>query len=252
MTTFESLLSAHLESRGGVQSPPPEAEQTLSPNTPRELRIGDTFRLLRVQDVDSKWENEHQLRIEDLFPILDSATANLRQATIDGVKAANTALEIINTQRYKRKLPWLREKATELEEAHIAKALADLTKALEEYVDNTRMEILEPYRDIIESPFQIDKHGRPPFSIRPLFLCFVFQSNLIWTAEAVKALLALLNEAQKKRPEGRLWWPSGLSKLWGVLSPDGGPSPLDADLPPPLPDSDDKQSEEYFGVGHRE
>lgn len=254
LMSFITLLIQHVETRGKDKTPAPPGtpaealDSKVIPLHARKIAVGDTFRLMHVRDIDSRWEDEHQLRVEELMPILESATANLRKATLDGMKTAISALTFINTQRWKRHLIGGRRVLEQMkeEERDVGNALQVLEDALKDYNDNARMTLLEPYHQFLASPFEVDQHGRPPFSLRPLFVCFVFQSNLIWTAEALLSLLRILNAAQKKRTQAQLWFPKGMDRLFQSWFSEGDVSPLDEGLPPVVPFQTDKVEDDAF------
>ncbi|KAG9019733.1 hypothetical protein FRB90_011004 [Tulasnella sp. 427] len=257
LQSFFTLLIQHVESRGKDKTPaspgtPAEPlDSKLTPLRSRKVAIGDTFRLMQFRDVDSHWEDEHQLHIEELLPILESATANLRKATLNGIKTAISALTFINTQRWKRHLIGGRRVLEQMkeEERDVGNALAVLEDALREYTEEARMTLLEPYQHFLASPFEVDQHGRPPFSLRPLFVCFVFQCNLIWTAEALQNLLKILNAAQKKRTKAQIWFPKGLDRIFQSFF--GDVTPLDEDIPPVLPFLGEKVEDDAFENKYR-
>ncbi|KAG8916697.1 hypothetical protein FRC00_014505, partial [Tulasnella sp. 408] len=254
LMSFLPLLIQHVETRGKDKTPAPPGtpaeglDSKPAPLHTRKVAVGDTFRLMHVRDIDSRWEDEHQLRVEEVLPILESATSNLRKATLDGLQTAISALTFINTQRWKRHLIGGRRVLEQMkeEERDVGNAMAVLEAALKDYNDNARNALLEPYHDFLASPFEVDQHGRPPFSLRPLFVCFVFQSNLIWTAEALQTLLRILNAAQKKRTQAQLWFPKGLDKLFQSWFSEGEVSPLDEGLPPIIPFELDKVEDDAF------
>lgn len=191
------------------------------------------------------------------MPTLRWTTKDLRKACMDAAKAASKALTVINTQRYKRKIPWLSKKLRKIEEEEVldvAVALENLRMAIHTYKETNRFDLLQPFSSLINSDNTsplVDQHGHPPFSLRTLFLCFVFQSNLLWAAEALKSLLALMLEAEIKRPEGQMWWPTQLSRIFTFILRDSRTSPLDSawsplDVPPA-----EEDGHEYFAHGYR-
>lgn len=254
--SFLTLLASHVESRRkdyatGTATPFPK--QPLRKDN--SLRVRDTFRLIHTRRRAIVNEQGHKLRIEDLLPLLRDKTEPLRTACINAAKAARSAFAIINTQRYKRRLGSLaaRNKNAEQEEIiDVAVALKNLKVALNEYRLHARFELLKPFEYLIDSTYEIDEHGHPPFSLRTLYLCLVFQSNLIWTADSLRSLLTLVLEAQRKRPESRLWWPTSLSHMVDLVLHTERNSPLDADLPPIPGVKPPKDEEHIFVHGYRE
>ncbi|KAG8992832.1 hypothetical protein FRB94_006979 [Tulasnella sp. JGI-2019a] len=258
LMSFLTLLVSHVntrrrDARTGTDTP-------ISKSLPRHntnLRVRDTFRLIHVRRIAAKHEIIQKVRIEDFMPILRSATKDLRVACVEAAKAASNALWFINTQRYKRKLPWMAKKLRKIEEEEVldvAAALKNLRAAIDAYKTKHRFEILHPFAPLIDShnasPL-VDEHGHPPFSLRTLFLGFVFQSNLLWTADSLKSLLALILEAQKKRPEGQLWWPTQLSRFFHLLLRDAGTSPLETGQSPEDGLQSAESGEEYFAHGYQ-
>ncbi|KAG8931810.1 hypothetical protein FRC02_002104 [Tulasnella sp. 418] len=274
LQSFPTLLTDHIEwgRQDWVDDEAPDAQpidarsRPLSPNKQNEtavemeestesngLHIGDTYLLLHGRQRYQYLESVHHLRIQELLPILRSATSDLRSACLGGCDAAKSTFLIINTNRYKRKAQRLvhvedgKEARLSEESEDVSTALTKLKTALKDYTENRRHEILEPFKPFLVSfdDIQVDREGRLPFSLRPLFLCFVFQSNLIWTAESLISLLTLVQAAQRKRPSRRLWAPKGIRSIVHLWR--GGPnhSPLGEDLPPidDAPSSDDEDVE---------
>ncbi|KAG8864530.1 hypothetical protein FRB96_005033 [Tulasnella sp. 330] len=257
LMAFLTLLVSHVNTRrrdakSGVNTP---ISKSLHKNN--NFHIRDTFRLIQTRRLAAQHEIHQRLRIEDLMPTLRSTTEDLRKACMDAAKAASKALTVINTQRYKQKLPWLSKKLRRIEEEEVldtAATLEYLHTAIHAYKHTNRFELLQPFSSLIDSDNAsplVDEHGHPPFSLRTLFLCFVFQSNLLWAAEALKSLLALVLEAEKKRPDGQLWWPTHVNRILTFILRDSGTSPLDSawaplDIPPA-----EEDGHEYFAHGYQ-
>lgn len=148
-------------------------------------------------------EPGENVRLEDLVPLLHKATTDLRLACADGLKIANTLITRVNTGRW-----W---KHTD-PEPDIDRQLDVLRNAMEDFKQNRRLEVLDPFQNIIKS----FKDKTPP--PRALFYVFVFQANLVWVGEITIALLELLSETASKHPKARLWAPKRLRSLWKVLA----------------------------------
>ncbi|KAG8890358.1 hypothetical protein FRB98_008932 [Tulasnella sp. 332] len=254
---FLTILVSHVNTRrsdakSGAATP---ASTTLS--RANSLNEGDTFRLIHTRRLAAGHEFHQKLRIEDLMPILRSTTQDLRIACVDAAKAASEALTVINTQRYKRKLPCMSQRLRKVEEEEaldVARAFKNLCGAIDSYKRTHRFKLLQPFSSLIDSdnvsPL-VDEHGNPPFSLRTLFLCFVFQSNLLWAADALKSLLALILEAETKRSECQLWWPTSLTRVFEFYFRDSGASRLETmwaplDVPPA-----EEVGHEFFAYGYR-
>jgi len=217
--------------------------------------IKDTHRILQLRRNALELEKRHNLQIEDLLPILSTVTADLRGAIAQAAQAAKDSLVKINTQRYKRRLEsFTIHKTSRLarldsiqdEGIEVATALAHLESSLNEYHETRHRLILDPFSNFLDTPYETDIHDRPPFSLRPLFMSFVFQSNLLWTSDSLVSLLKVIQQAEKERPRSRLWVPKGLSKEWSLFSRNSNEEkePLGGDIPPSdpaLPAADDKE-----------
>ncbi|KAG8864596.1 hypothetical protein FRB96_005100 [Tulasnella sp. 330] len=258
LMAFLTLLVASVntrrrDARSGADTP-------ISKSMPRDdsLHTTNTFRLIYTRRLAAQHEAHQRLRVQDLMPTLRSTTEDLRKACLDAAKAASHALMVINTQRYKRKLPWLLGKLRKVEEEEVvdvATALKNLRAVIATYKQTNRFELLQPFSSLIDSDKAsplVDKHGHPPFSLRTLFLCFVFQSNLLWAADSLKSLLVLLLDVEKKRQEGRLWWPTHLSRVFAFILRGSGTSPLDSAWSPLDSPPAEEDGHEFFEHGYRE
>ncbi|KAG8885135.1 hypothetical protein FRB98_002000 [Tulasnella sp. 332] len=257
LMAFLTLLVSHMNMRRNDAKAGLNTPISMSLRLDNSLRVRDTFRLIHTRRIATKHEADQNLRIEDLMPTLRSTTEDLRVACVDAAKAASNALIVINTQRYKRKLPWLAGKLRKIEEEEVLDvvvALNNLRAAIETYKTQKRFELLQPFSSLIDSHNaapMVDEHGHPPFSLRTLFICFVFQSNILWTADSLRSLLALILDAQKKRPEGQLWWPTQLSRLFHYVLRDEGTSPLESEFSQVdiLPEEEDGDG--FFAHGYQ-
>lgn len=254
---FLTLLVSHLDVRRRDEKTGTDTPISMALRKDNSLRVRDTFRLIHTRRIAHLQELRQNLRIEDLLPTLRSTTKDLRSACTAAIKAASNALVVINTQRYKRRFPGQAAKArrvVEEEVMDVEAALKNLVTAIDTYRAKNRYDLLEPFTTIINSHTKltsmVDEEGRPPFSLRTLSLCFVFQSNLLWVADALKSLLTLLLDAQKKRPDCQLWWPTQIGKLLDFVLRDEARSPLDTDLLMQAPT--DEEEKEYFGHHYRE
>lgn len=180
-----------------------------------------------------------------MIPIVYSATADLRKTLSNALGNMSTAIRNVNDRRYRAVQP---EPLDNLRAARDA-----LRKSLEAYKESGRIAIVQPLADAVDaaSGKLLDEHGRPTVSFRPLFICFVLESNLCWTAEATLSLMNQLVELMEERKRNRLWAPTGLRKIGNLLRRGEGTAPIQGDSSMiPEPDKDDEYTRVYrkFGI----
>jgi hypothetical protein len=154
----------------------------------------------------------------------------------------SAAVRDVNSRRYKSVK---REPLDDLRSAR-----ETLREALATYKESGRIAIVQPLADAIDSVSGklLDEHGRPTVSFRPLFICFVFESNLCWTTEATITLMDQLIKLMEERKRNRLWAPTGLRKIVNLLRREEGTAPVEGGVNPmPEPSKDDKYSRVYRG-----
>ncbi|KAG8732844.1 hypothetical protein FRC10_000576 [Ceratobasidium sp. 414] len=204
------------------------------------LRVHDTHRLLHVRGRITALEIAQHTHITEMIPIVYAATADLRKALSKALETTAAAVRDINGRRYKS------VKSEPLENLYSAREA--LRTTLGEYRDSRRAAIVQPLADAVDavSGRVLDEHGRPAVSFRPLFVCFVLESNLCWTADAVLVVVGVMVRAMEERKKNRLWAPTGLRKIGNLLRRDEGTSPIQGDVNPiPDPGKDDEYSREY-------
>ncbi|CAE6431790.1 unnamed protein product [Rhizoctonia solani] len=245
-TRMDSLPPSNTVSRvattSGNVSESPDGSHT--PRKPKRkhltLRVQDTHRLLHVRGHVTALEVSQHTHISDMIPIVYSATANLRKSLSKGLESMSEAIRDVNSRRYKS------VKRESLDSLHSAREA--LREALATYKESGRVAIVQPLADAIDSVSGklLDEHGRPTVSFRPLFVCFVFESNLCWTAEATIALMNQLIKLMEERKRNRLWAPTGLRKIVNLLRREEGTAPIEGDVNPmPEPSKDDEYSRMY-------
>ncbi|KAG9080501.1 hypothetical protein FRC06_006502 [Ceratobasidium sp. 370] len=204
------------------------------------LRVHDTHRLLHVRGHVTALEIAQHTHITEIIPVVYAATADLRKALSKALETTAAAVRDINSRRYKS------VKSEPLENLYSAQEA--LRTTLGEYRDSRRAAIIQPLADAVDaaSGQVLDEHGRPTVSFRPLFVCFVLESNLCWTADAVLVVVGVMVRAMEERKRNRLWAPTGLRKIGNLLRRDEGTSPIQGDVNPvPEPGKDDEFSREY-------
>ncbi|KAL5631613.1 hypothetical protein ACGC1H_007212 [Rhizoctonia solani] len=216
---------------------------TQSPKTKRKkmtLRIQDTHRLMHVRGHVTALEVSQHMHITDMIPIVYTATANLRKSLSKALENMSVAVRDVNSRRYKS------VKQEPLDSLRSAREA--LREALATYKESGRIAIVQPLADAVDSVSGklLDEHGRPTVSFRPLFVCFVLESNLCWTVEATITLMNQLIELMEERKRNRLWAPTGLRKIGNLLRREEGTAPIQGDVNPmPEPGNDDEYSRMY-------
>ncbi|KAF8608867.1 hypothetical protein BDV93DRAFT_465925 [Ceratobasidium sp. AG-I] len=204
------------------------------------LRVHDTHRLLHVRGHVTALEIAQHTHITEMIPIVYSATADLRKALSKAVEETAATVRDLNRRRYKS------VKQEPLDKLYAARDA--LKTSLASYRDSGRTAIVQPLADAVDaaSGRMLDSHGRPTVSFRPLFICFVLESNLCWTADSVLRLMDTLIKMMEERKRNRLWAPTGLRKIGNLLRRDEGTAPIQGDVNPiPEPGKDDEFSKVY-------
>jgi hypothetical protein len=224
------------DNANGTQTPNKKA----SKHKHSTLRVYDTHRLLHVRGHVTALEIAQHTHITELIPIVYAATADLRRALSKALETTTAAVRDINSRRYKS------VKTEPLQNLYTARDT--LRTTLAEYRDTRRTAIVQPLADAVDAASGriLDEHGRPTVSFRPLFVCFVLESNLCWTTDSVLAVVDVLIKTMEERKRNRLWAPTGLRKVGNLLRGDQGTSPIQGDVNPvPEPGKDDEFSRTY-------
>lgn len=204
------------------------------------LRVHDTHRLLHVRGHVTALEIAQHTHITELIPILYSATAELRKALSKALEDTAAAVRDVNSRRYKS------VKQEPLDKLYAARDA--LKTSLAAYHESNRTAVVQPLADAVDaaSGRMLDSHGCPTVSFRPMFICFVLESNLCWTADSVLRLMDTLIKMMEERKRNRLWAPTGLRKIGNLLRRDEGTAPIQGDVNPiPEPGKDDEFSRVY-------
>ncbi|CAE6413891.1 unnamed protein product [Rhizoctonia solani] len=204
------------------------------------LRVQDTHRLLLIRGHITALEVSQNMHISDMIPIVYAATANLRTSLSQGLESMSAAVRDVNTRRYKS------VKQEPLD--NLRSAREALQEALATYKNFGRIAIVQPLADAVDSVSGqlLDERGQPTVSFRSLFTCFVFESNLCWTAEATIPLMNQLIKLMEERKRNRLWAPTGLRRIANLLRREEGTAPIQGDVSPiPEPSDDDEYSRMY-------
>lgn len=246
-TRADSLPSSQVSrvtSRTNDSSPPSTTNLTTTKSKKSSkhatLRVHDTHRLLHVRGHVTALEIAQHTHITEMIPIVYNATAELRKALSKAVEETAATVRDVNGRRYKS------IKHEPLDKLYAARDT--LKTSLASYRESGRKAIVQPLADAVDaaSGRMLDSHGRPTVSFRPLFVCFVLESNLCWTADSVLSLMDILIKMMEERKRNRLWAPTGLRKIVNLLRREEGTAPIRGDVNPiPEPGKDDEFSRIY-------
>ncbi|KIY48354.1 hypothetical protein FISHEDRAFT_43559 [Fistulina hepatica ATCC 64428] len=183
-------------------------------------RVAD--RMTRLHHRVQERERRHGHGLDDLVPILADLSADLRSAC---ESATRTFTEWCSGCRNGRWIGLLRRASPEQVERRQAELVArvkTLEDALAEFQAVKRKQLLKPYEKCFDPQTgalreDIVKAGAvhpDMFSVRSLFTCFVFSDALEAFAERLIRLMQVVVDIDRRRPNPRLWAPTGLRKLW--------------------------------------
>ncbi|ORX36047.1 hypothetical protein BD324DRAFT_651951 [Kockovaella imperatae] len=147
--------------------------------------------------------------LQDLFPILESSTRDLRQAIENGISGTIDWLNIINHSRWKA----APKDATDM--ASRQATLDHLRETLAEYRKSKSFELLEQVKDLFDPSGDL-KPGQTHIlrsSSFALFRCHVFTTALISFGIMTVELLEFLLDVEKSNPRARIQWPAAFAKM---------------------------------------
>jgi hypothetical protein len=245
LLNFDRLVST---SRLCAPSPAPSAVPESALSSASDL--GDSTATARKPLTDRRWHETHLLRAihtrhaaleaahgvrpDDVLPLLDGATRALRAATIEALAAARARVGWVNSTRWHRASSATKtETDTDTRDALDA-AGARLARALEEFKELRRHEVLAPFLPLLDAASasasaapgtgvagDTDTDSAPLLPLRSLFVSYVFVANVVSIAEGVQLFLDAVHTIDAKRPRARLWAPTRLRSVWKLVSARG-------------------------------
>ncbi|KIP09379.1 hypothetical protein PHLGIDRAFT_86838 [Phlebiopsis gigantea 11061_1 CR5-6] len=174
---------------------------------------GDTRLLRQLRERHRTDEASYAVRMRDVLPTIEEATAELRGACSAGLGATVVVLDGINMRRWAR--GGAHESAQQL--ADLDAALDRLKTALAQFKTSKRLHLLRPFEAVMEAA--PTAHGGLP--LRSLYVSFVFAANIIVLADAIVKLMDLVQMTASKRTKNRLWAPGGLRQIAKALTSRG-------------------------------
>ncbi|KAM0786792.1 hypothetical protein ACM66B_002226 [Microbotryomycetes sp. NB124-2] len=193
-----------------------------------------TVRMQRLRDRMRHAEKSHRHTLQDLLPVLDSSSQELRQAIEAALSGAMEWLTRTNDGRWLGKKPSNEEVESryQMQKLRVERAAAELAI----YREHKRKEVCEPFRHFFgpNGALQVDK--QTPMSPDSLFVVLSATDNLVQYGIAMCDLLVALLTIEDTRRVNKVWWPTGLRKIGNLLR--GGKStgglPMDGQNPDEL------------------
>lgn len=177
----------------------------------------DTYLLRQFHTRNAAREAAHGVRPEDVLPVLNSATAELRMASIAALDAVCAIVELLNTTRWRR----AREREVTCAQA-LEAAAVQLRTAIAGFEATGQGALFAPFLPVFQDATTgagPDAEADPP--LRALFLAYVFAADVLGIARAVLDLVDVVSALGENRTKSKLWGPTGLRSLWSVLTARG-------------------------------
>ena len=137
--------------------------------------------------------------LEELFPILEESTRELRELLARGLEKTTEWLDLVNHSRWTKETPKL-----EVNTNYIR-------AALEAFRTEKQHALLEPFKYLFDTGGKLNTVD--PAAARALFRCHVFTTSLIGFAGHVLELLEMLEEIERRCPRARLHWPAKFTQM---------------------------------------
>jgi hypothetical protein len=186
-------------------------------------------------------EITHSLRFDDILPLVQESTADLRRACTAAITAVQTSLDSVNTRRWKTNGELDSQHTLQLDEATVR-----LRAELVAFKEIHRKRLVEPFLPLIYAAKT--SHEQEMLPLRSLYLAYVFGTNLILSSDAILALMDKVTETTHKRLSNRFWAPKGLRAIGKLFTArgdkDDGAFGEDTS---PIPDAS-TQREEPYGI----
>lgn len=145
--------------------------------------------------------------LEELTPILSSATEDLRVVAVKAFKDASDWLDSVNHSRWRQQRDAVPITTRESN-------IANLRSTLGEFRETKHFDLLEPFREAFDSAGNVKSEYMPmiQYSARDLFKCHVFTTNLIAFSLSLVDFLSFLLEVERANPKPRIQLPSAFTK----------------------------------------
>ena len=171
-------------------------------------------------------EAERGHRLNDLLPILDSTSERLRRACTAGLADFSGFLDYTNHHRWTRKKIYPEGETAQSGLDKRQANLNELRNALKAYRQSEHLQVLDKFKDLFDEEtgdYRKDhpalhaiERDRPTLSMRQLFLCFVFSTNLTSYAMALADFLETGLEIEARSNKNRFQWPTAFGRIGKV------------------------------------
>ncbi|KAJ7679684.1 hypothetical protein B0H17DRAFT_1077726 [Mycena rosella] len=177
-------------------------------------------RFARKRKLIVEREARHGHDLDTMVPILGAASAPLRTASEAALVALRAWFVGCNSGRWTGLVRRKDEKVVKERQQGLVEVRDKLGAALAEFRAVERVKLIKPYERFFDPETgrllaSIGRAAEDPemFSVRSLFICFVFCDTLDAFAARVHRILGLVVELDVKRPSPRLWMPSGFGMI---------------------------------------
>ncbi|CAK5266926.1 unnamed protein product [Mycena citricolor] len=184
-------------------------------------------------------EERHGHTLDTLVPILAEVSSSLRLASSSGVAAVKSWFIGCNTRRWTSLLFRRDQKDIEAQHAELVKARDELRVALVDWRAHERVRLVKPFERFFDEKTgklrdDIGRNLEDPemFTVRSLFVCFVFCDAMDAFATRLLRLLERVTDLDGKRTRSRFWLPSGFGKLWRMAFDQSDPAGAQATQTP--------------------
>jgi uncharacterized protein YjbJ (UPF0337 family) len=174
----------------------------------------------------------------EMLPVLDDATAPLRNACLEGLGVVKECVGYVNGNRFTRATGERDREYQERLDSALGK-LRDELGAFEE-LNGGRERIIKPYEELIRKvgggSGGLSHEQRSAIPLRSLFVLFVFAGVLVSVAESIIGLMETINKVNGvsrgvaatngdagtlKTKKNRLWAPTKLGNIWSAIKAKG-------------------------------
>ncbi|KAJ7159565.1 hypothetical protein C8R46DRAFT_956786 [Mycena filopes] len=233
---LSALLSFQATVAAGHADDARAAAAALDPGLQDKL---DSSRFARRRRNVIAREARHGHTLDQLVPILASASAPLRTAAADALVSVQNWFREANSGRWGTVVRGRNEGQVKERRAALEGAREALRRALGEFraVEGGRGRLVGPYERFFDKGTGrllvgagAGKKGEDMFAVRSLFVCFVFCDALDAFAARLLRLIGIVAELDLQREQPRFWFPLGLGSIGHkLLSKEDvgvGPQPL--------------------------
>jgi hypothetical protein len=201
-------------------------------------------------------EAERGHRLNDLLPILESSSERLRRACTSGLADFTGFLDHTNRTRWAKGQKVYPEGETAQSGLNKRQAnLNELRDSLKAYRQSDHLQVLGKFSDLFDEEtgdYRRDhpslhsiERDRPTLSMRQLFLCFVFSTNLTSYAMALADFLETGLEIEARSNKNRFQWPTAFNKIGKVALSREGDNVNPVELGSDDRDDQGREADEY-------